>query len=74
MSGHLEVLSCGPAVTLQDLGRVGYLARGLTRGGAADVLALFEGAALLGQPAEFAALEMVGMGAAFVPTKTSVLR
>ena len=65
MSARLEVLSCGPSVTVQDQGRPGYLAQGLTRGGAADVLALFEGAALLSQSAELAALEMVGMGGAF---------
>ena len=65
MSGVLEVLSCGPAVTVQDMGRTGYLAQGLTQGGAADRLALYEGAALLGQPANLAALEMVGMGGSF---------
>lgn len=65
MNAQLEILSCGPAVTVQDLGRPGFLAQGLTRGGAADVLALYEGAALLGQSPNFAALEMVGMGGSF---------
>jgi len=65
MSRTLEILSCGPAVTVQDMGRPGYLAQGLTRGGAADTLALHEGAALLGQPEQYAALEMVGMGGTF---------
>ncbi len=65
MSATLEILSCGPSVTVQDLGRPGYLAQGLTRGGAADVTALHEGAALLGQPPSLAALEMVGMGGSF---------
>jgi allophanate hydrolase len=65
MNAELEILSCGPAVTVQDLGRPGFLAQGLTRGGAADVLALHEGAALLGQSPDFAALEMVGMGGSF---------
>lgn len=68
MSATLEVLSCGPAVTVQDLGRTGFLAQGLTRGGAADILALYEGAALLGQPPTLAALEMVGMGGSFRAT------
>lgn len=68
MTRALEILSCGPAVTVQDMGRPGYLAQGLTRGGAADVLALHEGAALLGQSAQFAALEMVGMGGSFRAT------
>jgi allophanate hydrolase len=61
----LETLTCGPAVTVQDMGRSGFLAQGLTRGGAADVLALHEGAALLGQSPQLAALEMVGMGGSF---------
>lgn len=69
MSRRLNILSCGPAVTVQDMGRPGFLAQGLTRGGAADVLALFEGAALLGQSPENAALEMVGMGGSFSATQ-----
>jgi allophanate hydrolase len=65
VSGHLTILSAGPALTLQDLGRSGYLAYGLTRGGAADVRALYEGAALLGQSPGLAAIEMTGMGGTF---------
>jgi biotin-dependent carboxylase-like uncharacterized protein len=65
MSRSLEILSCGPAVTVQDLGRPGFLAQGLTRGGAADTLALYEGAALLAQPSTAAVLEMMGMGGSF---------
>jgi allophanate hydrolase len=65
MSRTLEILSCGPSVTVQDMGRPGFLAQGMTRGGAADVLALHEGAALLGQSLQLAALEMVGMGGSF---------
>ncbi|WP_299413568.1 biotin-dependent carboxyltransferase family protein [uncultured Sulfitobacter sp.] len=68
MRAHLEILSCGPAVTVQDMGRIGYLAQGLTRGGAADTLALFEGAALLGQSPQLACLEMGGMGGQFRAT------
>ena len=68
MSGTLEVLSCGPSVTVQDMGRRGYLAQGLTQGGAADRLALHEGAALLGHPPTHAALEMVGTGGRFRAT------
>lgn len=64
MSAILEVIDAGPAVTLQDLGRCGFIAQGLTRGGAMDRLALFEAAALLGQPVT-AALEMVGVGGTF---------
>lgn len=61
----LRVLSIGPAVALQDLGRPGLIAQGLTQGGAADRLAIFEGAALLDQPPNSAVLEMVGLGGTF---------
>lgn len=44
----IEVLSCGPMVTVQDRGRPGHLSRGLARGGAADRRALDEADALLG--------------------------
>lgn len=65
MTRELIVHSVGPGVTIQDQGRPGYLAFGLSRGGAADRLALFEGAALLGQDARHAALEMAGIGGTF---------
>lgn len=58
----------GPAVTVQDLGRVGQMAFGLSRGGAADRHALAEGAALLGQGLDLAALEMAGFGGVFRAT------
>jgi biotin-dependent carboxylase-like uncharacterized protein len=61
----LVVQQIGPGVAIQDLGRPGYLAMGLTRGGAADVRAVHEGAALLKQSATCAALEMVGTGGTF---------
>jgi 5-oxoprolinase (ATP-hydrolysing) subunit C len=48
----------GPGVTVQDLGRAGFLAQGLSRGGAMDPLALAEGAALLGQDPATPALEV----------------
>jgi 5-oxoprolinase (ATP-hydrolysing) subunit C len=65
VSGALIVREAGPGVTVQDLGRPGWLAEGLSRGGAADRLALFEGAALLGQDAGCAAVEMAGYGGVF---------
>ncbi|GGH31422.1 allophanate hydrolase [Cribrihabitans marinus] len=65
MTRELIVHRAGPGVTVQDLGRPGYLAFGLSRGGAADRLALAEGAALLGQGADLAAVEMAGMGGEF---------
>ncbi len=61
----LIVHSAGPGVTVQDMGRSGTLAFGLSRGGAMDRRALAEGAALLQQAAELAALEMAGMGGRF---------
>lgn len=60
----LEVLQAGPGVTVQDAGRPGYLALGLSRGGAADPVALAEGAALLKRPVGVA-LEMAGLGGRF---------
>ncbi|MCT4558731.1 MAG: biotin-dependent carboxyltransferase family protein [Pelagimonas sp.] len=66
----LLVKAAGPSVTLQDLGRTGYLAQGLSRGGAMDVLALHEGAALLRQPVG-TALEMAGFGGTFAFTRAT---
>ena len=65
MSGTLTILQAGPAMTVQDHGRPGYRALGLTHGGAADPTALHEGAALLGQDPNCAALEMAGSGGSF---------
>ncbi|MGY6703555.1 5-oxoprolinase subunit C family protein [Roseinatronobacter sp.] len=56
----ITVQRAGPGITLQDRGRAGYLAQGLSRGGAADLLALAEGAALLGQDDTCAAIEVAG--------------
>lgn len=68
MSAQLIIHRAGPGVTVQDQGRRGYLDAGLSRGGAADRLALAEGAALLGQDPDKAALEMAGMGGEFEVT------
>ena len=68
MTRSLIIQSAGPGLSLQDMGRAGYLAMGLSRGGAADPVALVEGAALLGQSADLAALEMAGMGGRFAAT------
>ncbi len=61
----LKVLKIGPVASVQDLGRPGLLDQGVSRGGAADQLALAEGAALLRQDQGLAALEMGGMGGVF---------
>lgn len=65
MNATFTLHSAGPAVSVQDLGRPGYRAQGLAIGGAADPTALHEGAALLGQSSDLAALEMIGMGGTF---------
>ncbi len=64
----LKVLRIGPLVSIQDQGRPGQLQQGVSRGGAVDLLALAEGAALLRQSADLAALEMAGMGGLFEAT------
>ncbi|MBE0452742.1 MAG: biotin-dependent carboxyltransferase family protein [Roseovarius sp.] len=71
MSRALIVHQAGPGVSVQDLGRPGYLAFGLSRSGASDRLALHEGAALLGQAPALAALEMAGTGGTFETTETT---
>ncbi|WP_121062874.1 biotin-dependent carboxyltransferase family protein [Chachezhania antarctica] len=65
MTPALIVQSIGPAATIQDQGRPGYRDQGLSPSGAADLLALAEGAALLGQGADLAALEMPATGGKF---------
>lgn len=65
MTRALRIIRAGPGLSLQDMGRPGYLAFGLSRGGAADNLALAEGAALLAQDDTCAAIEMPGMGGEF---------
>lgn len=64
----LIVRRIGPACTIQDQGRAGYLDQGLSRSGAADLRALYEGATLLRQKPDLAALEMAGMGGEFEAT------
>lgn len=65
MTAHLTITAAGPAMSLQDQGRPGYRAEGLTLGGAADRTALYEGAALLGQNPDLAVIEMAGSGGTF---------
>ncbi|SDK78313.1 biotin-dependent carboxyltransferase family protein [Paracoccus chinensis] len=66
----LIVLASSAGVTLQDEGRPGWLAQGLSRGGAADPVALAEGAALLGQSTGLAVVELANVPARFRTTKT----
>ena len=65
MSATLSILQAGPAMSVQDQGRPGYRAQGLTVAGAMDALALTEGAALLDQSPDNAAIEMAGSGGSF---------
>lgn len=69
MTRALIVHRIAPGATIQDGGRDGYLAYGLSRGGAADRLALAEGAALLRQDPGSAALELPGSGGVFEATE-----
>ncbi|MEY8097754.1 biotin-dependent carboxyltransferase family protein [Falsihalocynthiibacter sp. S25ZX9] len=65
MSGTLTIERAGPSMSVQDLGRPNHIAQGLSAGGAADRLALFEATALLGLPDVIPAIEMAGMGGVF---------
>lgn len=68
MSGDLILIRTAPGHSIQDLGRSGMRNTGLSRGGAADPMALYEAAALLGHRAPVAGLEMAGMGGTFEVT------
>ncbi len=61
MSGSVvHVDRVGPGVSIQDLGRRGVTGMGLSQGGAADKVALYEAAALLGVSAVLPAFELMG--------------
>lgn len=64
----IVVERAGPLMTVQDLGRPGLSAQGLSRGGAMDRMAVIEAAALLGGPAA-AGIEMAGVGGVFRVTR-----
>jgi biotin-dependent carboxylase-like uncharacterized protein len=59
----IEVLATGPHASVQDLGRVGYAAWGITGGGAADRGSLRLANRLVGNPEGAAALELLLAGA-----------
>lgn len=59
----IEVLTSGPATTIQDLGRDGYGHLGVPVAGAVDRLALRTANRLVGNPDGAAALEMAAEGA-----------
>src|SRR5262249_36514831 len=61
----LTVISPGLLTTVQDLGREGFGAIGVSASGAADALALRLGNKLLGNPERAAAVEMTLLGGSF---------
>lgn len=61
----LTILRADGLLSVQDMGRPGHIAQGLSRGGAMDRLALIEAAALLGLNQVVAGLEMAGAGGIF---------
>ncbi|MDP5308467.1 biotin-dependent carboxyltransferase family protein [Paracoccus spongiarum] len=65
----LEVLRADGLLSVQDMGRPGHLAQGLSRGGAMDRLALIEAAALLGAPDVLAGIEMAAAGGMFAVSR-----
>ena len=62
MSAALKVVRPGLFDTLQDLGRIGYMALGMPTAGAMDRIALTLANALCGNPANTAGLEIGVMG------------
>ena len=64
----LDVLDIGPSATVQDGGRPGWAARGLSPGGVADRRAWLEAAALLGGSPR-AVIEMLGRGGRFAAAR-----
>lgn len=58
MTRRLEVLATGPAALVQDVGRIGHLAVGVGRSGAADRGAYTLGARLMGNDGGQAAVEV----------------
>jgi 5-oxoprolinase (ATP-hydrolysing) subunit C len=74
MSAALQIIQAAPGLSLQDYGRPGFLANGLSRGGAMDPLALAEGAALMLLPmGDALAIEMAGAGGRFRAEGASLL-
>jgi len=62
---QLEIISAGPALSIQDLGRPGFCRFGLSKGGAMDPYAIAEGNALLGNADAAASIEMASFGGKF---------
>jgi allophanate hydrolase len=58
----IEIIRATVGLSIQDMGRTGTTAIGLSQGGAMDKLALIEAAALLGKTHPSAAIEFMGVG------------
>ncbi|MGL4810268.1 MAG: biotin-dependent carboxyltransferase family protein [Beijerinckiaceae bacterium] len=61
----LEVITCGPGTSFQDMGRIGYQKFGVSPSGAADKAGLIIANALVGNADGVAAIEFVLMGGQF---------
>lgn len=61
----LQVIACGPGVSIQDRGRFGYRRFGVSTSGAMDQYSLAVANALVGNPPNTAAIEMPVAGASF---------
>ncbi|MFN8760353.1 MAG: biotin-dependent carboxyltransferase family protein [Tagaea sp.] len=72
MTAVLHVEACGPATSVQDAGRAGFLRYGLSSAGAMDRFALAAANALVGAPAGQAALEIGPLPARFVAKNAPV--
>jgi allophanate hydrolase len=57
----IEIIRATVGLSIQDMGRTGTTAIGLSQGGAMDKLALIEAAALLGKTHPSAAIEFMGL-------------
>jgi biotin-dependent carboxylase-like uncharacterized protein len=66
MTAALQILSPGLQTTVQDFGRTGFQRLGIPVGGALDAVSLRAANLLVGNPPDMGALEMVGVGPAFV--------
>jgi len=68
MTATLSILRTGPITTVQDRGRPGLLAMGVSGSGPMDPPAFAIANALVGNPDEAAGLEFAGLGGAFTVT------
>jgi len=62
---YIQILSCGPSCTIQDLGRFGFRRFGVSTAGAMDRIALATANALVGNPSGCAVIELTQAAAAF---------